>query len=72
MGELERRVEQLLGLKEVLIVDEIELESKADHMQRVNEEALLYLSRIINKGGYDWCFDGENIEQHRKCKEKCG
>ena len=49
-GELERRVEQLLGLKEVLIVDEIELESKADHMQRVNEEALLYLSRIINKG----------------------
>lgn len=51
-GELERKVEQLLGLKEVLIVDENELESKDDHMQRVNEEALLYVSRIINRGDY--------------------
>ena len=33
-GELERKIEQQLGLKEVLIVDEMELESKADHMQR--------------------------------------
>lgn len=49
-GELERKVEQLLGLKEVLIVDELELESKADHLQHVYEEALMYLSRIINKG----------------------
>ena len=38
-GELERKVEQLLGLKEVLIVDELELESKADHLQHVYEEA---------------------------------
>ena len=38
-GELERKIEQQLGLKEVLIVDEMELESKADHMQRVYEEA---------------------------------
>ena len=35
-------MEQLLGLKEVLIVDELELESKADHLQHVYEEALMY------------------------------
>lgn len=51
-GELEREIEQRLNLKEVLIVDEMELESKADHMQRVNEEALTYLCRIFNKGDY--------------------
>ena len=33
-GELERKIEQQLGLKEVLIVDEMELESKADHMRK--------------------------------------
>ena len=51
-GELERKIEQQLGLKEVLIVDEMELESKADHMQRVYEEALAYLARIFHNKDY--------------------
>lgn len=51
-GEMERRIEHQLGLKEVLIVDEMELESKEDHMQRVNEEALTYLARIFHNHDY--------------------
>ena len=35
-----------------MIVDEMELESKADHMQRVNEEALAYLARIFHNQDY--------------------
>ena len=60
-GELERKVEQLLGLKEVLIVDELELESKADHLQHVYEEALMYLYRSIQKGATIGGFMGKTL-----------
>ncbi|MBB5183038.1 sugar-binding domain-containing protein [Catenisphaera adipataccumulans] len=51
-GELERKLEGKLGLKELLIVDEIDLGNQYDHLQRVKEEALSYFSRVFHDNDY--------------------
>ncbi len=51
-GELERSLESKLGLKEVIIVDDIDLGNKYEHSQKVYEEALSYLSRTLQNQYY--------------------
>ena len=50
--DLERKLEDRLHLKEVLIIDENEFETQFEHQERVNEEALKYLSRIFRDKDY--------------------
>ncbi len=51
-GALERKLEEKLGLKEVLIVDELALGNKYENAQRVYTEAIGYLSRTLQDKSY--------------------
>lgn len=51
-GKLEQELEQRFGLKEIIIVDELELGSDYEHMQLVNQAALEYLARTLRDGDY--------------------
>lgn len=51
-GQVERELEKKYGLKEVIVVDGSPLDSKADRILRINEEALNYLSRLFKDGDY--------------------
>lgn len=51
-GELERRLESVFDLKEILIVDELDIGNKYEHQKKVNEEALSYFSRTFQDQDY--------------------
>lgn len=51
-GELERKLESAFDLKEILIVDDLDIGNKYEHSQRVNEEALSYFSRTFQDNDY--------------------
>lgn len=51
-GELERKLESVFDLKEILIVDELDIGNKYEHLKKVNEEALSYFSRTFQDQDY--------------------
>ncbi len=51
-GELERKLESVFDLKEILIVDELDIGNKYEHIKKVNEEALSYFSRTFQDQDY--------------------
>ena len=51
-GKLEQELEQRFGLKEIIIVDELEVGSDYEHMQQINQAAIDYLSRTLHEGDY--------------------
>lgn len=51
-GELERKIEKEFGIKEVVVANGSPLDSKEEQMNRINTEALRYLSRLFKDGDY--------------------
>lgn len=51
-GELERKLESLFDVKEILIIDELDIGNRYEHMQKVNEEALSYFERTFQDQDY--------------------
>lgn len=51
-GQLERQLEKKYGLKEVVIVDNLPLDTKDDLRTRINEEAFRYFSRLFKDKEY--------------------
>ena len=51
-GELERRFESVFNLKEIVIVDELDIGNRYEHLQKVYEEAISYFSRTFQDQEY--------------------
>lgn len=60
-GELERRLESMFGLKEILIIDDLDIGNHYEHMQKVNAEALAYFSRAFKDQEYIGVSMGETL-----------
>lgn len=51
-GQLEQELEQEFGLKELVIVDEVDIGNDYNHMQLVYQAAIEYLARTLHDGDY--------------------
>ena len=60
-GKLEQELEQRFGLKEIIIVDELEVGSDYEHMQQINQAAIDYLSRTLHEGDYVGIEDRKSV-----------